>query len=244
MTNIKDFSNIYKHKKSDVAVFLGCGKGINNISKTEWKKIYEFDVWASNNWIYHPDYIPHFYHVELKQYDFEIMQRRFKQREKDYKDVVFIYHKDLVFKSFSKKFENIYKYNVVRMFPKEKQNVNAKYKMSTGNNVSHLYMSSFTSILEILYRFGYKQIVVYGCEFYTSEYFWTYWSDDLGPFHHRWNKQHEGKSSKAKYNTVHTLPFIIDFNKRWLLPEGKEMFVGNKDTLLFPELRYKNILEV
>ena len=80
---------IYKHKKSDIAIFLGCGSSINDITEEQWNIIADHDIWTSNNWLYHP-IVPNFYHVEVKSYNKEIWKKRKQEKGTSYKNVVFI----------------------------------------------------------------------------------------------------------------------------------------------------------
>ncbi len=85
---MKKLKEIYKRKNSDVAVFLGSGPSISNVTTKQWKAIAKLDTWTMNNWVYH-SFIPRFYHVEAKKRNRELLKKRMKMRD-DYGDVNFI----------------------------------------------------------------------------------------------------------------------------------------------------------
>ena len=87
MHNITELLN---YKKSNIAVILGSGSSINDITEQEWEKLKTFDLWALNNWVYHPSVIPNFYHIEVKHYDAEIVKRRLEEKWDKYKDVIYL----------------------------------------------------------------------------------------------------------------------------------------------------------
>ena len=62
---IYDVKSLWSKKKSNQAIFLGCGPSINDITDEQWRKIDSMDVWVSNNWYIH-DVVPDFYHLEVK----------------------------------------------------------------------------------------------------------------------------------------------------------------------------------
>ena len=79
---MKKLKEIYKCKGSDVAVFLGSGSSINNITNRQWKTMSKLDTWTVNNWVYHP-FIPKFYHLEIKKYNSELFKNRMRMRGDD-----------------------------------------------------------------------------------------------------------------------------------------------------------------
>ena len=77
MLNVKE---LIHYKSSTTAVFLGSGRSINFIAPEGWEKIKGCDIWTVNNWIYHPFIVPDFYHIEVKHYNYKLMQRRIREK--------------------------------------------------------------------------------------------------------------------------------------------------------------------
>lgn len=232
----------FQFKKSNIAIFLGSGSTINDISKKQWKKLKEFDLWTVNNWIYHPEIVPNFYHLELKKYGFEYFKRHMDEKRDKYKDTIFFIQRskknldDLIGSQ-----SRTYTYLQDRDRVHERQNVNADFKMSDGDRLNNLYCSSLTSVLVLMYRFGYSSIILFGVELDNSKYFWTGRDPKYGLVHHQVNKEHEGHKESDPHNTIHIKDFIIDFNERWMIPNKREILVGTKKTLLYPSLRFVEI---
>ena len=78
---IQGVESLRSKKKSDQAVFLGCGPSINDITDEQWGKIDSMDVWTSNNWYIH-DVVPDFYHLEVKLHrNGEYSAKKIKERK-------------------------------------------------------------------------------------------------------------------------------------------------------------------
>jgi hypothetical protein len=240
---VKPFSELGKHKKSETAVLLGSGSSINDITKKEWRRILVNDVWAINNWVYHPFIVPHFNPLELKSYDFDIVKDRLNEKwEKGYNKVVYIITRDNVANAIGHKHELIYKIDPIsRRGPRGGRVIDADYNPNEKVPVKS-YNTSFSLIIDVLYKLGYKKIFLFGFDMTNSKYFWTDGDPKVyGKVHHQWNKQHEGKSPDAPHNTFHIKDFIVDFNRRHMIPNKREIVVGNTKTALYPELRFEAI---
>ncbi len=246
-----DIEQLFAYKKSSTCVFLGSGASINNITKKQWTLIKKQDVWAVNNWVYHPFIVPDFYHVETKHYGYDILQKRFEEKIEAYKNTKFIFPRGKRIKFFngtSKRLcfvvpecMNIYEYEIKSRDPKRKHNpFNANYKIDSCYYTKS-YDMSITTIFEILYLFGYKKIILFGVDLINSLYFWTGNDPKYGKVHHQTNKSHEGKNSNDPHATYKIKDFIIDFNERWMKPVGREIFIGHKKTLLYPDLRLDSL---
>ncbi|MHA1592738.1 MAG: hypothetical protein ACTSUP_09735 [Candidatus Heimdallarchaeaceae archaeon] len=253
MSNLRPLSELYQYKKSDICIFLGSGPSINKISDKEWKKITKCDSWTVNNWVYHPFFVPDFYNVETKWYGYDILKRRFEEKHGLYKGTKFLFpsKRKVVKNKLSDVVGNMpFKFNYLLKYRDRKRThpiFNADYQFDTIK-LTKSYDMSITAVLELIYKMGYQKIFLYGVDLYNSYYFWT--NKNYGEVHHQTNKEHENKNPNLPHSTEQyrerkglISSFIIDFNRRWLLPEGKEMFVGHKKTLLYPRLKYRNILE-
>ncbi len=245
---------IYKQKKSDTCVLLGSGPSINFITKEEWDAIRACDIWTLNNWIYHPTIVPDFYHVEAKYYNFPILKRRFNEKRKQYQNVKYLFEKgkglrlrdgssallhtvvgDMPYK---------YEYAMIKRDPRRTDKVfTAKYVMQKSR-LTKSYDMSIAVLLELIYRLGYKHIVIFGIDLYDSTYFWTGGNPVYGEVHHQWNKQHEGKDKNLPHSTHKIKSFIVDFNFRWMVPANREILVGHTRTNLYPDLKHVDIRSI
>lgn len=245
---LKDIYQLTRMK--DTAVLLGCGPTINDIDTEEWERIKKCDMWAMNNWVFHPDIVPDFYHVEVKGYGYAPLRRTFIKKRKQYETVNFIFPSgkyvtptgsfrvathavlDGGFHKYLYEWTN-------RETPKDSL-VNAKYEMPKELIYRH-YKASLPSILEIMYKMGYKYIYLYGIEFINSFYFYTGGDPKYGEVYHQTNKAHEGKDPNRPHNTHRLKDFVVDFNKQHMIPNGKELFVGTTESALYPELKYQGV---
>lgn len=236
-----------KHKNSDTAIFLGSGSSINDISPYQWKILKQFDLWTVNNWVYHPFIVPDFYHLELKAYGFPIVKKRLEEKKLLYKDTKFIVPegKCLVLSNGQKvmTLDAIPLSCVVHTYPwinyktTERKDIKADYKIE-GNVIHRSYGMSFPSILEIVYRFGYERIVLFGVDLDNSFYFWTGGDPKYGKVHHQTNKAHENKDPNQPHSTFRVVDFIKDFNVKFM---KSNMYVGTKKSMLYPGLNFIEI---
>lgn len=234
---MEKLEKMYRLKGSDVAVFLGSGPSINNITGKQWKTISRLDTWTVNNWVYHP-FVPKFYHLEIKRYNSELLKKRMRMRGDDYRNTNFIvnqrrtYLLDIIGPQ-----KHIYGYEK-RKINVLKEPIVPKYKPSNDPNVliSNLN-SSVTMLLELFCRFKYEKVVFFGMDLTSSLYFWTN-RPEYGETHCQWNKDHEGRKPEQPHNTAHIKNFVVWFSKKRMDKVGGEFFVGHKDTLLYPDLKY------
>ena len=199
--------------------------------------------------MYHPFFVPNFYHIEVKHYDYGIVYDRILEKRNLYYDTNFLFQKGKHIKSkplhmVAGDLPHKFDYELVKRDTHRTHPVwNANYLMNS-TKITKSYDVSLTTLIELMGRFGYKYIVLYGVDLYDSRYFWTGHDPKYGKVHHQTNKEHEHKDPKLPHNTFKIKDFIIDFNKRHLLPNGKEMFVGHTKTLLYPELKCIDILSL
>ncbi len=236
---------LIKYKKSDICVFLGCGPTINKINNDQWSNIKKHDVWAINNWVYHPFIVPNFYHIETKQYDRLITKERLLEKKEKYKNVIFLIpnEKTSVFRNavgepniegfFLRRF---YYKTILRDRRRTHSIWNANYVIDP-NKVTVSYDTSLSGLIEILYKMKYKKVVLCGVDLNNSFYFWTGNDPKYGKVHHQTNKAHEGKDPQKPHATYKIKDFIIDFNERFFKPIGCEIYIGSKESALFPYLR-------
>ncbi len=238
---MEKLEKIYKHKKHDVATFLGSGPSINNITDEQWKIISDkTDVWAVNYWLYHP-FVPDFYHVEVKSYNRKSAKKTWASRSDDYKDCVFVINQDreyLLDIIGEKQYIYLYKMNKIN---RTQAPIIPKYMPETDPNVLTCNLiSSVTMLMELMWRFKYEKVIFFGIDMTNSRYFWT-GKPEFGETHCQWNKDHEGRKPNAPHNTAHIKNFMVWFSQKRMAEFGGEFFVGHKDTGLYPDLRYIDI---
>jgi len=234
---MKSISEIYRHKKSETAIFLGSGPSINNITPEQWKVISKCDSWTMNNWMYHP-FVPNFYHVEVKHYNHKIWKKRKSKMGDKFKDTVFIINSERHYLlNLIGKQQYIYEYQMNKINITN-QPIIPNYTSDTHPNILTCNLnSSMTLLLELLARFEYKQVIFFGVDLYDSTYFWT-GKPEFGKVHAQWNKDHEGRKPTQQHNTAHIKDFIVWFSENKI--DG-QFYVGHKDTLLYPGLEYYDI---
>lgn len=247
------FSDLIKKKNKDIAVLLGSGPSINNITENQWDIISKHtDSWALNNWIYHPFFVPNFYHLELKHYNYNIIREYLEKKKELYENVSFIIPSSRKIKFpngeskmlgnvFPEYYKNIYGYKcILRGKPTDKK-INSNYNMNKGLTKS--YLASISIMMEIFYKFGYKTVFFYGVDMNDSYYFWSD-NKDIKKVHHRTNKEHEGKNPFSPHNTSHMVDFIIDFRDRWFSKKGINLYTGSTNGLLSSKIECKDISEI
>jgi hypothetical protein len=233
---MRDWKDLPKYKGSDVGFFLGCGSSINDITPDQWDIITSNDVWVSNNFLYHP-LVPDFYHLELKsgkQEWLDVWKKRYKKKT-DYDPVKFIVnrdHCDHLLYALSGEPPWIFGY------PRKVVRTNNKCDL-VENYATHSNNASFTLIMDLMYKMGYKKIIIFGVDLKHSMYFWT-GKRRFGKVHAQTNANRPKKAPHLTSSRV--LRYLKSFNKRWM--KG-QCYVGYKDTLLFEDrvLKYIDIEE-
>lgn len=245
-TKQHEWWQLQSKRTSDIACILGSGSSINTITTKEWKVLRRrCDTWALNNWVYHPFFVPTFYMIEVKWYGFEIMKRRLKEKQEQYQNVCFVFQhnksikmrdhtsrrmREVVFPNAS-----VYEYSIKSRDPRRTHPVKtADYKFDTYN-ITKSYQSTLTCLLEMVWRLGYKVIVLFGVDLRNSWYFWSSGDPKYGEVHHYTNKEHMEKDPREPHATAVIADFIVDFARR-MERAGHNMFVGKDSTLLYPAI--------
>lgn len=240
----QEITALIKHKKSDVAAILGSARSINAITEGEWEKLCLCDTLALNNWVYHPFFVPNFYMIEVKSYDFSIVKRRLQEKWAEYQHCRYIFarHKSIRMPAGNRVSirelvppnARVFEYDCVRRNPKRVGTIDAKYKPQAL--LTKTADASVTLALELLWRMGYKTIVLYGMDFYHRYYFWWDGDPKYGEVHQHTNKEHEGADPDTPYACLVAQDFIKDFSKRWMWEQGRGLYVGGTDTTLYPDI--------
>ncbi len=241
----RPITDLWKEKSSDVAVLIGAGTAINDITPAEWLKIGACDTLAMNNFAYSPDFIPKWNSLELKHYDKQNMQDTIAGKwEAGWKNVGFILPKNrapFMAEAIGHPTEaRIFSYNFISRVTHPRIDptvvVDADFNADDGN-IWKTGDATTSSMIHLLYLMGYKSIVMYGFQMTSSYYFWSSGDPKYGKTYCLTNKDHEGKDPKMPHNAAHMKEYTIDFNRRHMLPKGREIFIGDTDTALHPHLR-------
>ena len=241
-----------QRKQSDTAIVLGSGRSINSISDKLWDEIQSHDTWAINNWVYHPTIVPRFYQIETKCYAYELLNRRLKEKKEQYKNTTFLFPsgkhirmKDGRVLPLKDVLPNGLRYFELMLAARGKrsdESYDADYKFNV-HALHKSYNMSMTMLIELLYRLDYKRVVLFGVDLYNSFYFWYGGEEKYGKFHHAFNKQHEHSDPNREHKTSRIKEFIVDFNSRHFVPNNKRIYVGYKDTALYPMLECIDLME-
>lgn len=225
-------NNIIKYVTSDTAVILATGSSVNLITNEQWDKLKTFDMWGINNWIYHPSIVPKFYHMEIR-YDEVLMRSRIAEKWELYKNVLW-----LVQRGRANITSCIDHPNEARILSYESvKSQNKAYGVTSLSQFVRYHNSSVTLVLDILYKIGYKHIIMAGIDLYNSKYFWSNGDTQYGKVHINYNKQGDGKTIEDVHQVYVIKDFILEMNEKFMKPAGREMFILNTDTALHPGLR-------
>ncbi len=226
MARYRKYKELKQYVKSDIGFFLGCGPSIGRITSEQKSIIESHDVWASNFFIYH-DIIPNFYYAEIGMKYMKLWKEKLKEKGDLYKDVKFMFHKDNPNDPLIDETPNIF------MYEKRKGINGAEYILD--GFVSPSRGASLILILDMMCLMGYKKIILFGVDLFTSTYFWT--GDE------KYGKTHLQTNKNMKVNTPHitavkVIPFVEGFSEKNM---NGELYVGHKETLLYPKLKYIDI---
>lgn len=241
-----DIRHLQQYKQSDTAFFLGSGQSINEITHEMWNIILKHDIWTVNNWIYHPVIVPDFYHIEVKHYNYDLIQQRIKEKLIAYKDVKSIFPRGKTIKTKdgrANKLEQVvpdgmlkFDYSMVARDSKRTHSkFNADYQFDPSS-LTKSYDMSITAIFELMYKMGYKRIITFGIDLFNSFYFWTGGNPEYGEVHHQTNKAHENKPPEQPHATHRIKDFLVDFDRRWMQKDRIGLYVGHTNTALWPDL--------
>jgi len=236
---MKKLSEIYKLKGSKTAILLACGTSIGRITDEQWKIIAKHDSFAINNFLYHP-FVPTFYHAEVKWHDKDIWKKRKDMKGDTYKDVNFIINKkrtDVMFDVIGE-YGNLFGYDMHKINI-HKRPIVTKYTPHKNPNVLTCNLNaSITMLFDILYKFKYKRVILFGVDLMDSKYFWTD-KPEYGEVHAQFNYDGAGKKVPTDpHNVSHIQNFLVWFANKKMKEVGGKIYVGHKLTALYPEIEY------
>jgi hypothetical protein len=227
-TKVDHFLSLSEKKKSNHAIFLGCGPSINEIKDFHVEQLKRLDVWTSNSWIIHNSIVPDFYHVEVKAHrSGPIFKRLCAEKASEYRDVNWIIdatRPHLLEYVRPDLYTNLYAYS--KYYRQETSGVYSLHPqaVAVSNN------ASLTVILDLMARMNYDKIYFLGVDMNSSEYFWThnahYKSVEIPDI--IMSCKPDERDPKSHHPTVKLKNFIPDFGKA----QNIEMINLSKNSLL------------
>ena len=253
-------SNLKKEKK-EILFIIGGNRSLNDIDDDVWDKISKYDSFCFNYSIFHK-VIPTYYEQEhgINKEILSYQKKLLQKRKLDYKDTIFLIHSrhwrrgwnhwvsPEFFPPNPKYFYFIYP-NIINCPPSrpfEKKDFRRSIQYRGSLNL-HLYFARLI---------GYKKIVLVGCEMDTAVTFyhdlpeaqWIFENEAYKgelkmkepPKEKRHQIRYEGaelrnnsKGEPVKHSMIDTFKAINEFVFK---PEGIELYVFDKRSLLFPDV--------
>jgi hypothetical protein len=264
---------IFRHhnkleRKSDTAIFFGCGPSINDITEDDYEVMKQYDKWAVNFFIYHDFIIPDFYYRGCgksgkKDEFFHVFEDIWNKKKKgpyentkflaDLRskecistlntDEVFLIH---LYRSWRSALKLVKHLRGQRSFDEFEMLIleKALEMFKIMKNKVHFYgRATLCFLLVLMYQMGYKEIILYGNDLDSKMYFWS--DRDREEVHWQWTNQTKttkaGKKEGHHPNNPSILIFVPWFNENYM---NNRIFVGSKKTLLYDDVPYKSIEEL
>ncbi|MEH7494541.1 hypothetical protein [Neobacillus niacini] len=237
------------YKKSDTLFILGSGKSIEDLTPAQWAMIKENDSLGLNFWLYH-EFVPTFYVYEesLNVERNNLFYKLLRQKQDMYKDTPFIVkdieYKGITFDSIpSELTKNIYLSTEMVVFGGKIDFSRFLYRgyllLSKFNkrnkNVLLKRSGSLSYLLFLAENFGYRNIVLCGIDLINSDYF--YYNPKYSVYSVPDNKMKVQNRHLTDVETKGNIPIstvVTNINEQVFKRKGINLFVGSKDSALFP----------
>jgi len=239
---------ILKRKKSDTLFICGSSGHLDEIDEAMWDKIDEHDTLALNYFIYHK-FVPTYFALNYGRNRSvnTYLEALIKNRNKDYENTIFLIgsrkrrrgvHPRIMPQFFADNPKVTFflhpksvRVPVFRPFSRE------------DFNKSMFYRGSLNLYLYIARLFEYRKIVLVGCEMDSGVPFYenypeAQWMDKIEgyqpSYEERLRHRYVGSyDSQGKHNLIST---ILAINEFVFEPEGIQLYVFNKKSLLYPKI--------
>lgn len=242
--------DIMARKRSSTLVILGSGASINDISDSQWQFIARHDSIGFNFWFVH-SFVPTFYHVEYLRDQYELVNyiAIMKGLEKRYREVPFLMSSNTANTGWHPKYRPevfprsvklfVYPQFIIKSIPRDRAIEPSDFGDLTVNlgEAPYIARGSLTIVVHIGFQMKYDRIILAGIDLNNRGYFY----DDLDCM--KWKTELFQKKngshpitvwSGGKYHAVDT--FLPAFNEIVLKPNGTELFIASKSSLLYPSL--------
>ncbi|MBU7594541.1 hypothetical protein [Metabacillus halosaccharovorans] len=252
LTSLKDLP--IDLKRSETVFILGSGSSINRITDSQWKQISTKDSIGFNFWLIH-HFVPSLYVYEenLDKERNTIFYNILSLKKKDYKSTPLIV-KDIEYKGISiEKIPNDLRSQVYvstdltvgckreeleLFYQKGYQFINSKNR----NGLKAILKKSGTLsyLLVLAEQLNYKEIVLCGVDLNNSAYFY-----DEPKFQKSFsvpqnnlvtNQKHPTNQATGENVPIEDVIFVI--NELIFKPKGIKLYVGSKESALYPRLPY------
>jgi hypothetical protein len=234
------FKNYKELKRNSDDLYLMCtGETVNDLEPYQWDIINKSDSLAMNNFFYHPHFIPTMLSMELKTYDYDIAKRRLAEKwDMGWKNVKYILpdHRVKYLSGVLGSDAQVYVYHNENMGTRNSNSIDANVVLGS-DFLWKLYNASVTTMFHLAWLMGYKNVIVIGMTGKNSRYFWTDMSDSVrGEVHAIFNKDHEHQDPSRPHHASHVRSFVIDFRERHMVGLGRNIWVGSKKDMLYPDV--------
>jgi len=244
-------SKIEKFKTSKTLFILGCGSSINKITKKQWDIIKDADSIGLNFWLLH-DFVPSFLRFELPSNSTPNRRKTFLNvlsvKYEKYKDKLILYDKQdntamPTLSNNDPEYSNWYYPPSIVVPGKTKSSIKKSLKLlklfSRINSNRFLLpykRGSLTTLLSLAHYMNYENVVLCGVDLYNTDYFFDNSNKYLDVVS---GQNGETLISMNKNIFPITMDKIIYlFNESLFLNGHGKLYVGTKDTILYPTLPY------
>lgn len=249
---------IREYKKSDTLFILGSGPSINLIKEKEWQEIKKHDSIGFNFWMAH-DFVPDLYLFQTGKDDIKKMIFNLLDKKREQYSTVPLIIRGNGLVSGELDFDEqegklLKEFNVFYLkeyFIHPNCQIDPIDILDYSKSIGVLRFDKITPfilknkvtlglLLPLAYEMGYKKIVLCGMDMKDSSHFWDYPPNDK--LKEKYDLVPPGKADikqwtdKEKYST--TIPDNVVAFRDWAnKEEGVELYVANKNTLLYPEIK-------
>lgn len=256
---IIDRDTLLKHKTSDTLFILGSGPSINAIDNKGWNEIAQHDSIGFNYFLAHP-FVPTFFHMELLRNDMEMFRGCYSLRRLAYKDIPFMIGHTYLDRSNLTAADLDFIDNKTVTVPRHYFHAKAKdtpkiitfaqdkiAQLDDTFLLHHRGTVCLTISLGIL--LGYKRLVLAGVDLHNTGYFFCderYACAETQPLQQRRceastspnNTLRHATADPAMHPDVITIDHVLRvLNDTILTKRGIELYVYNKDSLLYPDFK-------
>ena len=248
--------DLVKFKKSDSILILGSGTSINDLTNEDWLHAQQMDS-IGFNWFFVHSFIPTFYHMELRESEFEFFKSCYHQLNKNYSKVPFMVNINHISHNWDFKTLSFIK-NLSITTPERYSEISEaafrevlQHYYHTDNYLKKDLLihprASIITLISFGVLLGYKKIILAGIDLINTDYFFysDIYDSQLAKMVANFKEKNElrpasgihSTADKKIYPTTLTIDLIIKIFKEEVLDFlGIELFVSSKKSLLYPDI--------
>jgi hypothetical protein len=256
--------NLKNYKKSETVFILGSGSSINQLRDHQWDIIASSDSIGFNFWLIH-DFIPSLFFFELPR-DLDrrmILSKLLNKKSRDYQETpivvkkVFGHEKEGLLDFIPQKiYSNIFFARTVDLVSRnEPQHLlllqkrlkalqKLRYITKDSSQIRILFQqrASLSYLIIFAYMMGYNNIVLCGIDLNNTNYFFsereTYYQHKGIPTPNNVQQDQVHKTMHATLNPLTVDRVIYSINQCLLIPNNCHLYIGSKESALYPELPF------